>query len=52
MSVRYVGDYYRVSLKKGKIYSVQKEIDGMYLIADESGEIYAFPKDEFEIVGP
>lgn len=50
MNVRYIGDYYKVSLQKGKIYTVNEEIDGMYCIVDESGDEYAFSKDEFEIV--
>ena len=50
MKVKYVGDYYRFSLKHGKEYTVQKEIDGMYFLIDESGEEYAFAADEFKIV--
>ena len=50
MKVKYVGDYYKVSLKKGKTYSVLDEVDGMYVLNDESGEAYGFPKDDFEIV--
>ena len=50
MIVKYTGTYYKASLKQGKNYPVQWEIDGMYVLIDESGEEYAFPKDDFEIV--
>ncbi len=49
MKVKYIGDYYKVSLKQGKLYSILEEIDGFYVLIDETGEIDAFPKDDFEI---
>ncbi|MEG2710463.1 MAG: hypothetical protein RSA12_01250 [Clostridia bacterium] len=52
MKVKYTGDYYRVSLKKEKAYEVLSHVDGFYCLIDESGEEYAFPDKEFEIVKP
>lgn len=48
--VRYVGDYYKVSLHKGSVYEVVYEQDGFYAIIDETGEEYCFPDTDFEIV--
>lgn len=50
LSVRYTGDYYKYSLRKGKVYAVEFEKDGWYAIVDESGEKYAFPNSMFDIV--
>ena len=50
MKVRYTGDYYKVSLKKGKIYTVLEEIDGAYVLKDETGEEYVFFPEDFEVV--
>ena len=50
MIVRYVGDYYKVSLKKNKVYTVEDDGEGVYCISDETGEEYCFGKDDFEIV--
>lgn len=50
MKVKYIGDYYKVSLIKGKIYCVLNIEDGWYRIIDETGEDYLFSPDEFEIV--
>lgn len=50
MKVKYIGNYYKVSLIKGKVYEVQNIEGGSYRIVDESGEDYLFPASEFEIV--
>lgn len=57
MRVKYIGDYYTVSLIKGKIYDVISVEHGWYRIIDEEGydedeEIqgYLFPPEEFEII--
>lgn len=50
MKVKYTGDYYKVSLKKGKTYEVIDYEDGFYSLIDETGEEYAFPDDQFEVV--
>ena len=50
MKVKYVGEYYKFSLVKGKIYDVQAIEDGWYRIIDETGEDYLFSPKEFEIV--
>lgn len=50
MKVKYIGDYYKVSLKQGKVYEVMEIERGWYRIVDETGEDYLFPPNEFEIV--
>lgn len=50
MKVRYIGDYYKVSLIKGKIYEVISQHNGWYEIFDETEEEYLFPNNMFEIV--
>ena len=50
MKVRYIGDYYKVSLVKGKIYDVMSVDDGWCRIVDETGEDYLFPLDQFETI--
>lgn len=50
LRVRYTGDYYKYSLRKGKVYDVVIEEGKWYAIVDESGEEYVFPKYMFEIV--
>lgn len=50
MKVKYIGDTYKVSLIKGKIYSVEDTDKTWYRIIDETGEDYLYPPDEFETV--
>ena len=50
MKVKYIGDYYKVSLLKDKIYEVIAMEDGAYRIIDETDEDYLYPPNEFEIV--
>ena len=50
MKVKYIGNYYKVSLIKGKEYEVQSIEDGWYRIIDETGEDFLFSPNEFEIV--
>ena len=50
MKVRYIGDYYKVSLIKGNIYEVIGIEGDWYRIIDESDEDYLYPVEEFEIV--
>ncbi|MDR1421833.1 MAG: hypothetical protein LBI64_03090 [Coriobacteriales bacterium] len=50
MNVRYIGDYYKVSLIKGTTYHVVGVEKSWYRIVDETGEDYLFPPEEFEVV--
>lgn len=50
MKIKYVGNKYPASLEKDKVYEVTHVLKGWYGIFDESGEEYAFPADQFEIV--
>ena len=50
MKVRYIGDYYKVSLTKGNIYEVIGIEDGWYRIIDETEEDFLFAPQQFEIV--
>ncbi|MGM9666026.1 MAG: hypothetical protein ACI3XX_05765 [Eubacteriales bacterium] len=58
MKVKYIGKEYmdylipnnRIDLEPNKIYNVLKETKRDYVIIDESGEDYAYPKSFFEIV--
>ncbi|MBQ8177245.1 MAG: hypothetical protein IJ035_09470 [Oscillospiraceae bacterium] len=57
MKVKYIGDYYEVSLIKGKVYDVVAIENGLYRIIDEEGydedeEIqgYLYPPEDFEVV--
>lgn len=50
MIVEYIGDTYKVSLKKGKRYEATEELEGIYAIEDETGEVYGFPAREFKII--
>jgi hypothetical protein len=50
MKVKYIGDYYKVSLQKEKMYEVDAQEHGWYRIVDETGEDYLFPPELFEIV--
>lgn len=50
MKVKYIGEYYKVSLIKGKIYDVLSIEDGWYRIIDETGEDYLFPPKDFEVM--
>ena len=50
MKVKYIGDYYKVSLIKNKVYDVVAIEDGAYRIVDETDDDFLFPADDFEIV--
>ncbi|MDI9521069.1 MAG: hypothetical protein QM308_07975 [Bacillota bacterium] len=50
MIVEYIGDTYKVSLKKGKHYETDGLDHGMYLIVDETGEAFGFPASEFKVI--
>lgn len=50
MKVRYLGDYYQVTLIKGKIYEVMGIENGWYRIMTELDDDYLFFPDQFEIV--
>ena len=39
-----------MDLVPGKVYDVVKEKDWCYVVVDESGEDYAYPKSFFEVV--
>lgn len=51
LRVRYIGDYYKVSLIKGKEYNAMVRHPKWYTIYDESEEYYIFPADMFEVLG-
>jgi hypothetical protein len=58
MKIKFIGEEYmdylipnnRIDLKPGKIYEVLREKPKWYVVIDESGEDYAYPKSFFEIV--
>lgn len=50
MKVKYIGDYYKVSLIKGKTYDVIDIDEGWYRIIDETEDDYLFSPEQFEIV--
>lgn len=50
MKVKYIGDYYKVSLIFDKIYEVIAVEKDWYRIVDESGEDYIYPPEMFEVV--
>ena len=50
MRVRYIGDYYKVSLIRGNIYQVIGREKGLYRIVDETNEDFLFWPVDFEIV--
>jgi len=51
LKVRYLGGYYSVRLKKGKIYIAERDpVFGLLRMTDELGEETGFEPDEFEIV--
>lgn len=51
MRVKYLGESEPLSLLKGKIYDVEAiDEDGLYEIRDESGEVYCYFPEAFEIV--
>jgi hypothetical protein len=55
LKVRYIGDYYKVSLIKGKVYDViavdtTSWATTMYRIIDETHEDYLFSAGSFKVV--
>lgn len=50
VKVRYIGDYYKAYLEKGKVYDAEL-VDGFYRIYDEDdGEDYGYWPEDFEVV--
>ncbi len=52
MIVRYIGDYYKVRLHKGKTYTVLSVENGWYEIMGEDEDQGFFPPQMFEIIEP
>lgn len=50
MKVKYIGEYYKVRLKKDTVYDVISLENGWYQITDELGEIGFYPPEEFRMV--
>ena len=51
VKVRYLGGYYNVRLKKGKVYLAERDpVFGMLRLTDELGEEGNFEPEEFEVV--
>ena len=51
LKVKYIGDYYKMSLSKNSIYEVISITnDGWYRIIDETNEDYMFSKNAFVII--
>ena len=51
MKVKYLGESDPLSLLNGKVYDVETiDEDGLYEIKDESGEIYCYFPEAFEVV--
>ena len=48
MKVKYIGEYYKVRLKKDAIYDVISSENGWYKIIDELGKKGFFPPGEFD----
>ena len=47
MKVKYIGEYYKIRLKKNAVYEVISSENGWYQIKDELGEIGFYSPDEF-----
>ncbi len=54
MKVKYIGDYYKVYLRKGFVYEATLSEDGCwYMIYDEDDEdTYGYLVSDFEVVEP
>lgn len=51
MKVKYIGDYYKAYLEKGKVYEAQLVDNSWYEIFDEDDqESYGYPIEDFEII--
>lgn len=50
MKVKYIGDYYKVTLQKNKVYDVVGVDNGWYKINTELGENALFPPSDFEVI--
>lgn len=50
MKIRYIGDYYRVYLEKGKLYEAELVDDLYRIVDDDDGMDYGYPVEEFEVV--
>ena len=48
--VVYIGETYKVRLKKGKEYTVFEEENGWIQVMSELDELGFFPSDEFKLV--
>ena len=47
MKIKYIGEYYKIRLKKDSIYEVISSENGWYQIIDELGERGFYPPDQF-----
>lgn len=50
IKVKFIGEDDPLSLRNGKIYNARVLKMNWYGIVDETGEEYAFPPEQFEIV--
>lgn len=50
IKVRFIGQDDPLSLRNGKIYDARILKKNWYGIVDETGEEYAYPPEEFEII--
>lgn len=50
MKIKYIGEYYKVRLKKDAIYEVISLENGWYKIIDELGEEGFYSPEEFKVV--
>ena len=50
MKIQYIGDYYKVSLIKNKIYDVMSIESNWYRIMDETGDDYLYAPEQFKII--
>ena len=50
MTVKYIGDYYKVVLEKGKIYKVLRIEKSWYRINTELDDTALFAPEDFEII--
>lgn len=51
LRVRYIGDFYKVSLTKNKEYNAMVSDPNWYAIYDDTEDYYAFPSEMFEVLG-
>ena len=51
LRVRYIGDYYKVSLTRNKEYNAMVLDSHTYAIYDDTEDTYVFPAKMFEVIG-